>query len=95
MWTKYAEEITLESADWTDILRGDTISGSVTFEATGTLTCEATQIDLDENNIAKVKLQGGEGGESGFLIATINTDGGQLLRPQYPVKILNRATVIT
>lgn len=93
MWTKYADTTILESADWTNLLRGDTISGDVTITVVGGLTCTATVVNTTGNE-STIRIQGGVTGESGFLLATITTAGGQTLKDQQPLKIIARPTVV-
>lgn len=93
MWTKYPDETILESADWTDILRGDTISGAVSIEPTGDLTCTAS-VSSTINGVSTIRITGGEAGESGFLVATINTTGAQVLKPQQAIKIVGRPSIV-
>lgn len=94
MWTKYADETRIESADWTDLLQGDTISDSLVCTVAGDTTCTVQHLDI-VGNISRFRISGGEAGQSGFIVVTITTAGGQTLTPQQPIKVVGRNTVVS
>lgn len=94
MWTKKPAEIRNEVADWTDVLDGDTITGTPTLALTGSLTCTIDHLSLVDN-ISTMQITGGLAGESGYIVATINTAGGQVLTPQQALKIVPQSTIVS
>lgn len=90
MWIKFPDETKVVEAEWTDLLAGDTIDGDVTLVIKpDTTTFEATLL-VTENNVSRIRLAGGEAGDGGYIVATINTVGGQTLKPAQPFKIKSR-----
>lgn len=91
MWAKYFDETVKWSADWNDIIGDDTIS-TVDITVGSGLTVTATVLSTSAG-ISTIRVSGGAVGEQGYLVATINTNGGQVLRPQQAVKVIDRPTI--
>ena len=90
-WQKYPDEIKIFPADWSEVAEGDTVT-DVSVAVTGDLTCVAEHVILS-SGLSKIRVTGGAARESGFVVATLTTSGGQTLTPQNALKIVARPTV--
>ena len=85
-WRKYPQERILAGADWTRLLDGAQLAGTVAVEAIGaTLTVELAG---QEGNITKLWIEGGTPRIYGQAVRlTATTDEGELLTGIVPVEV--------
>lgn len=90
-WEKYADEVKIFPANWSEILDGDVVS-TVEVDVSGDLTCTVEHLEESEG-LSTIKISGGVARESGFVVVTITTAGGQTLTPQQALTIIDRPVV--